>query len=119
MSLMKQIDEWLEEIAKMALSHQSKGYSKVIGRVVSNMNVMECNGIKVTVEGDEIKIKMPKGSKSEEIKIDTSKDIKGDVMGNIVVTGNNVTIKIEGDMTGNIEGATTVEVDGDFTGCRR
>jgi cytoskeletal protein CcmA (bactofilin family) len=82
------------------------------------MNFMNINGLAIKFDGDRLTIEgLKKGSaKSESVKIDKDGNISGDITGDVQVTGHNVILNIEGDVTGNIIGAHEVKVHGDVTG---
>lgn len=80
--------------------------------MVSNINV---NGMNIEVDGDSIRIN-GSGKASKETVIDKSGVIKGDVGGNIRITGNNVKLIIEGDVEGNIIGNAEITVKGNIEG---
>ena len=55
-----------------------------------------------------------KGDK--DVIIDKDGNINGDVSGNIEITGDNVTLIIQGDVEGNIVGSAKITVKGDIEG---
>jgi len=79
------------------------------------------NGMNISFDGEKLTIgglnkSNHSCSKSSPINITKDGRIEGDVEGNIQIVGNNVTLIIQGDVTGNIVGAASVSVQGDITG---
>lgn len=100
-----------------------------------NVSHIRVNGLNVTVRNGEMwvngkKMDIPKSSKvkvdkttmpqnvtgSIKIKEGETKIIEGDVLGNLTLQGNNITLIIEGDCLGNVYGASSVTVKGDMMG---
>lgn len=85
------------------------------------MNTINVNGLKIEVDGDNViingkTIKYDKNKREKPKHVDDDLIINGDVVGNINVVADYVTIIIRGDMTGNITGKCNVEIGGDFIG---
>lgn len=74
------------------------------------------NGMSFSYDDGKIIISGINNSKQQDIKMDKNGNIQGDVTGNINVTGSNVTIIINGDVTGNIVNCKNIEVKGDIVG---
>lgn len=81
---------------------------------IEDLKITYDNG-KLTIEGLSSK-KGTFGQRNKEIEITKSGNIDGDVNGNIKITGDNITLQIKGDVTGNIVGDCEIKVDGDLTG---
>ena len=82
-----------------------------------NINGLEIsfdNG-KLTIDGLD-KEKGAFGQRNKEVEIEKSGNIEGDVIGDVKVTGSNVTLVIKGDVTGNIVGDCEINVEGDIVG---
>jgi cytoskeletal protein CcmA (bactofilin family) len=81
------------------------------------MNVTSINGIKISMDDNKIIIEGIKSMKgAKDLEFTGSGTITGDFRGNINVTAPGVEIIIEGDMAGNIIGASSVQVRGDMAG---
>ena len=104
-------------------------FSKVINTIISILedtmsSRIVCDGIDVSVNNGTVFVNGEKvWPKQNEVKrdstaskIESDKIINGDLCGNITAIGNNITVTINGDMIGNIAGAKTVTVKGDFVG---
>jgi len=85
--------------------------------IIKGSSVVVANGIRVEVKNGIITID-PRGCKGSDkpIKIDKDGTITGDVTGNIEITGSNITLVVEGDITGNITGPASIRVEGDIVG---
>jgi hypothetical protein len=90
------------------------------GRIGGSMQKITSSGVTVIIDDNgKVQVEFDKSAsarKHEDIKVTADKIIKGDVVGNINVEGNNVTVHVEGNVVGSIRGATTVTVEGDHIG---
>lgn len=92
-----------------------------------NGMTLQFDGVTLKINGKEIDISkvikkdisnkeksFSRGNKETEF--NKSGSIDGDVVGNVRVTGDKVTLIIKGDVTGNITGDCEIEVGGDLVG---
>ena len=90
-------------------------YTKMTSKInINGLEISFDNG-KLTIDGLD-KEKGAFGQRNKEVEITKSGNIDGDITGNIKITGDNVSLLINGDVTGNIEGNCEIEVKGDIVG---
>ena len=108
----------IKGIAKNAID-LNVSHTKVNGLNVTVRNgEMWVNGKKVDIpQGTKVKTAMPQNMTGGiKVKDGETKIIEGDVLGNLTLQGNNITLIIEGDCLGNVYGASSVTVKGDMMG---
>lgn len=88
-----------------------------MGIFTSSNSHISINGVEISANDEEIIIRgyNSKPGKKDTV-VETDKTIKGDVHGNIIIKGSNVTITIEGSVEGNITGAGKISIGGDVEG---
>lgn len=81
------------------------------------MNTMNINGLNIDYTDGKLTITGLQNSRQkQDIVIDKSGNIEGDINGNITVKGSNVTLIVKGDVVGNVTGCQRIEVQGDIVG---
>lgn len=78
---------------------------------------MSEGGVHINISNGDLNVSHSKNKpKARKVPSGSTQRISGDVLGNLTLQGDNITVIIEGDCMGNINGATTVNVEGDMMG---
>lgn len=91
------------------------------------MNIINVNGLEIEFSNGTLTINglEPSGSRKGSFISSTSKknttvtedkEIKGDVKGNLIIRGDNITVVVKGDVEGNVIGSCDITVHGDIEG---